>query len=135
MTRPLDSAAFPAWQISQEPVSTQAAGCHSAIPHATFPVKAGYSSGFTHRRHQRPAGGSTARHSLPLVTAAHTGVGMFDAFIINRIRRERQREQERRIPLHIEAPRPQEPPRHERRQGSEEHNRNKRGVEIIDYSI
>jgi len=30
---------------------------------------------------------------------------MFDAFIINRIRREQRREQERRLPLHIEAPR------------------------------
>ena len=36
---------------------------------------------------------------------------MFDAFIINRIRREQRREQERRIPLHIEAPRsPSRPP-------------------------
>jgi len=60
---------------------------------------------------------------------------MFDAFIINRIRRERQREQERRIPLHIEAPRRREPPPHERRQGSEKESGNKRGVVIVDYSI
>jgi hypothetical protein len=60
---------------------------------------------------------------------------MFDAFIINRIRRERQREQERRIPLHIEAPRRREPPPHERRQGSEEDTGSQRGVVNIDYSI
>jgi hypothetical protein len=60
---------------------------------------------------------------------------MFDAFIINRIRRERQREQDRRIPLHIEAPRRHEPPQHERRQRSEDDSSNKRGIVNIDYSI
>ena len=41
------------------------------------------------------------------MTGSHVrpGVGMFDAFIINRIRREQRREQDRRLPLHIEAPR------------------------------
>ncbi|HCH65654.1 MAG: hypothetical protein CL927_20865 [Deltaproteobacteria bacterium] len=60
---------------------------------------------------------------------------MFDAFIINRIRRERQQEREQRIPLHIEAPRRREPPAHERRRGSEHESSRKRGVVIIDYSI
>ena len=60
---------------------------------------------------------------------------MFDAFIINRIRRERQREQDRRIPLHIEAPRPVEPrPDHRRREAEPESDRN-RGIVEIDYSI
>jgi hypothetical protein len=35
---------------------------------------------------------------------------MFDAFIINRIRREKRRDQDRQLPLHIEAPRSPSPP-------------------------
>ena len=60
---------------------------------------------------------------------------MFDAFIINRIRRERQQDREQRLPLHIEAPRRREPPAHERRRGTEHESNSKRGVVIIDYSI
>jgi hypothetical protein len=63
---------------------------------------------------------------------------MFDAFIINRIRRERRHERERRLPLHIEAPRrhaPEPRERHERRQGSEPGSVSKRGIVTVDYSI
>ena len=111
-------------------------GCHSRQTCDTVEVRAaadrrpdlGASTAprFPHSATPRPA----------LQTSASTGVGMFDAFIINRIRRERQQEQERRIPLHIEAPRRREPPAaHERRRGSEHESNSNRGVVIVDYSI
>ena len=62
---------------------------------------------------------------------------MLDAFIIDRIRRERQERQDResqRYPIRIEAPRPDREmdPRWDRR---EEEQQPERGVAIIDYSI
>ena len=77
---------------------------------------------------------SPGHRTTPTIFAG-TGVGMFDAFIINRIRRERRHEKERRIPLHIEAPRRRAPEPHERRQGSDPDTVSKRGIVTVDYSI
>lgn len=64
---------------------------------------------------------------------------MFDGFIIDRIRRERRKEQDRRIPLHIEMPRPHEGSprsqggRHERPE--QEAGQPERGVVEVDFTI
>lgn len=57
---------------------------------------------------------------------------MLDAYIIDRIRRERDRvrEHDDRIPLHIEPPRA--PPRDEDRREDEEQ---KRGSTVIDFRL
>lgn len=57
---------------------------------------------------------------------------MLDAYIIDRIRREREPQQDGRVPLHIHIPEP-EPvrPRSEERDQSERD----RGVEIVDYRL
>ncbi len=59
---------------------------------------------------------------------------MLDAFIIDRIRRERQGQEPQRYPLRIEAPRP-DPEQGQRWDRREEEEKGKRGTTIIDYSI
>lgn len=57
---------------------------------------------------------------------------MLDAYIIDRIRRQKRPHEDARIPLQIEVPRPPEEPashREERREHEE------RGVTVIDFSI
>ena len=58
---------------------------------------------------------------------------MLDAFIIEKIRKERD-QRDSRVPLRIHVPRPQDDPewRHEQRQ---KHDDREGGVVIIDYSI
>ena len=57
---------------------------------------------------------------------------MLDAYIIDRIRREREPQQDGRVPLHIRVPDP-EPvqPRSDDREQPE----SDRGVEIVDYRL
>ena len=112
------------------------AGCHSRQTCDTVDLRAAADRRLAPGEQSAPLFQHSAAPRPTLQTSASTGVGMFDAFIINRIRRERQQEQERRIPLHIEAPRRREPPAdHERRRGSERETDSNRGVVIIDYSI
>ena len=113
--------------------ATGATSCHSHQTCDTVRADGDTPQHHTSGRLARPRG--PLHPDLTLSTSASSGVGMFDAFIINRIRRERQQEQERRIPLHIEAPRRREPPAHERRRGSEREQESNRGVVIVDYSI
>ncbi len=111
------------------------ASCRSASACDTLPLRRLSASA--------PSGDHASPHLFGLAPVfndhARHGVDMFDAFIINRIRRERQQEQERRIPLHIEMPRP---PEHEPRGRTRSPERNpsqepesERGVVIVDYSI
>lgn len=61
---------------------------------------------------------------------------MLDAYIIDKIRRERESREGERIPLHIEVPRDDafEPDRdRERRDRDDEHT--DRGVVIIDFNV
>ena len=60
---------------------------------------------------------------------------MLDAFIIEKIRRDREsRSNQQQIPLHVEIP--MEPSRRDDpRARREEDEPNKRGVTIVDYSI
>ena len=75
-----------------------------------------------------------------------TGVDMLDAYIIDRIRRERESRESGRIPLRIEVPRPPpDMPRHRPdyedpntdspSRGGEESEDGERGMVIIDFTI
>lgn len=57
---------------------------------------------------------------------------MLDAYIIDRIRRQKRPQEDARIPLHIEVPRPPEEPVAHR---EEQHEREERGITVIDFSI
>lgn len=61
---------------------------------------------------------------------------MLDAFIIDKIRRERESREHTRVPLQIEVPRPQgrAPEEYDRRDREEDSER-ERGVVIIDFTI
>lgn len=73
------------------------------------------------------------------------GVDMLDAYIIDRIRRERESRESGRIPLRIEIPRPpSDGPSHRpdyhrqdpsRSEGEEEQDSGERGMVIIDFTI
>ena len=71
--------------------------------------------------------------------AEPTGVDMLDAYIIDRIRREREsRDVGLRLPLQVEVPPHQPLPEIERRrpkEGSDDDSRQERGVAIIDFGI
>ncbi len=135
MTQPSPLSALLCTPIEATPDQHHTVGCHSHRTRDTVRCRTTDHPAQVHSsRQERPLQRSEVGAQPLLSSPVRPGVDMFDAFIINRIRRERQREQERRIPLHIEAPRRPEP-RHERRHNSDHDTENKRGIEIIDYSI
>lgn len=62
-------------------------------------------------------------------------IDMLDAFIIDKIRRERESQDSLRIPLHIDVPRPRGRNIEEGRPASSEDEDRERGVAIIDFTI
>lgn len=60
---------------------------------------------------------------------------MLDAFIIDKIRRERESRESSRVPLRIEVPRPRERPVEEGRPAQPDDEGRERGVAIIDFTI
>ena len=61
---------------------------------------------------------------------------MLDAFIIDKIRRERESRDTHRVPMQIEVPRPQgRAPDQQEQQDPREDDERERGVVIIDFSI
>lgn len=63
---------------------------------------------------------------------------MLDAFIIDKIRQDREQQREHGLPLRIHVPKPEDDPRwHERQQQQRQKKEEEpsRGVTIIDYSI
>lgn len=58
---------------------------------------------------------------------------MLDAYIIDRIRREREQERDVRIPLHIEPPPPPDPRAEDDERGEETDDGGNRGSVVIDF--
>lgn len=63
------------------------------------------------------------------------GVTMLDAYIIDKIRRERESRDSVRIPLHIHVPEPTPLPDDRRPQRDDDENRGERGIAIIDFTL
>lgn len=61
---------------------------------------------------------------------------MLDAYIIDRLRREREQreQQDRRLPLYIPPPEPHDP-RHDRQGRDEEPKDDERGVHEVDFTL
>ena len=60
---------------------------------------------------------------------------MLDAFIIDKIRRERESQDSARVPLRIEVPRPHGRPLEDGRPAQPDDEDRERGVAIIDFTI
>ena len=111
----LRSSSGPIWPSTQHPADKTGspASCGAQGGHDMFLEQPGPVGRLRTSLHVKPRQRFTpSTTTLEPMACSHVrpGVGMFDAFIINRIRREQRRDQERRLPLHIEAPRSPSPP-------------------------